>query len=456
MPKARKDKKVVQLASRTKPFDVIVRGGRVMDPGRGVDGVNDLGIRDGKIAELAPTIAGRAKREINARGNLVIPGMIDTHGHIYQYVTGTFGMNPDQVGVRSGVTSVVDQGGAASLTIHGFRKFIVEPARTRVYCFISNYLVGGLAGHKHVGLYGPHGIDVRETIRAIEENRDIVKGIKCHAEVGGYSRWGIETLRLAKQASREAKVPVYIHLGRLWGEADGTSIDPESVIKDVIPLLDPGDILAHPFTKHAGAFVSREGKLHPLISEAMKRGVRIDIGRGGHMSFDAAKVALGEGVMPYTVGADIHGYTVRKKNQQGAWNGGSFAQGDSEFSKTGTTKAAKRKVDESIGGVAVFSLVQVMNELMALGVALPAVIKMVTQNAATVLDLQNELGTLAVGSAADISVLGLDKGRWTLEDSLGTQIVARERLRPVMAIRAGTVVEADSPLLFESAGEAVA
>lgn len=455
MPKARKGRKVVALANRAEQFDLILRRGRVIDPGRGIDGANDVGIRDGTIVEVAPSISGRAKREVDVHDSVVVPGMIDTHGHIYQYVTGTFGMNPDQVGVRSGVTSVVDQGGAASLTIQGFRKFIVEPATTRVYCFISNYLVGGLAGHRHVGLYGPHGIDVRETVRAIEENRDIVKGIKCHAEIGGYSRWGIETLRLAKQASRDAKVPVYIHLGRLWGEADGKTIDPEIVIKDVIPLLDPGDILAHPFTRHAGAFVSREGKLHPLIFEAMKRGVRIDIGRGKHMSFDAARVALGEGLMPFTVGGDIHGYAVMKKGQQSAWNGAGFAQSDSKVAPA-AAKPPKHKPDESIGGIAVFSLVQVMNELMALGVGLSDVIKMVTHNAATVLDLQKEIGTLAPGTIADISILELDRGRWTLEDSLGVQIVASQRLRPKFAMRAGNVVEADSPLLFESAGEAVA
>jgi hypothetical protein len=111
--------------------------------------------------------------------------MIDTHAHVYQHVTGDFGMNPDEVGVPSGVTTLVDQGGAGGLTFQGFHKFIVEPARTRVFAFISNYLVGGLSVHRYVDLYGPHGI-------------------KCHAEVGGHSRWGIETLRLGKQASREA------------------------------------------------------------------------------------------------------------------------------------------------------------------------------------------------------------------------------------------------------------
>jgi dihydroorotase len=426
-------------------FDVILRGGRVLDPSRGVDAVQDVGVRRGKIAKLAPKIAGRSRKTIDVRNRLVIPGMIDTHSHIYQYVTGTFGMNPDLVGIRSGVTAVVDQGGAAPLTIHGFRKFIAEPASTRVYSFISNYLVGGLAGHLHVGLYGPHGINVRDTVKAIEQNRDLVKGIKCHAEVGGYSRWGIETLRLAKQASREAKVPVYIHLGRLWREADGSKINPDSVLTDVVPLLDPGDILAHPFTKHSGAFVSSEGKVHPLVFEAIERGVRIDIGRGGHMSFKAARIALDAGVMPFTVGSDVHGYTIKRHDEEGVWDGGSFAL---------SAKRKQRKKADPVGGMQVFSLVQVMNELLALGITLPEVIRMVTANAAAVLGLEQEIGSLAVGSAADVSVLGVDSGKWTLEDSLGAQIVGTQRLRPEFALRAGAVMPADSPLLFESTAKA--
>jgi dihydroorotase len=404
-------------------LDLLLRGGRVIDPARGLDGTYDVGIRDGRVAEVAPRIAGRPRRRLDARGRLVLPGLIDTHAHVYQHVTGDFGMNPDEVGIRSAVTSVVDQGGAGALTFQGFRRFIVEAARTRVLAFVSNYLVGGLSGHRYVNLYGPHGIDVRETVRTIEAHRDIVKGIKCHAEVGGYSRWGIETLRLGKQASREAGVPVYIHLGQLWADEAGARIDPDAVLRDVIPLLDPGDIIAHPFTKHPGAFVSPEGQVHPLIFEAMKLGARIDIGRGGHLSFRAARIALDAGVVPFTVGADIHGYTVRRLIR---WNSGT-----------------------PIGGRGVHSLVQVMNELLALGLDLVTVVRMVTVNAAVMLGLEGELGTLAPGAVADVSVLALDEGEWMLEDSVGVQLRATRRLRPECAVRAGRVMPADSPLLFE-------
>lgn len=420
-------------------FDLILRGGRVIDPAQGLDGVFDVALRDGKVAAVAPAIRDSARDAVDVRGRLVIPGMIDTHAHVYQHVTGTFGLNADLVGVRSGVTTVVDQGGASPLTIQGFRKFIAEPATTRVYAFISNYLVGGLMGHRYVGLYGPDHINVRETVLAIEQNRDLVKGIKCHAEVGGYSRWGIETLRLAKQASREARVPVYVHLGRLWAEEDGTRIEPDRVVADMVPLLDPGDIIAHPFTKHPGAFVSSEGAVHPLLFEAVARGVRIDIGRGGHASFAAARAVLDSGLRPFTVGADIHGYTIAR-GQGGEWDQG-------YYDERGTVR---RERPAPLGGAAVFSLAQVLNELTGLGLPLTEVVAMVTANAATALGLEGEIGTLAPGTPADVSVLAQDTGEWTLRDALGAELTITRRLRPELSLRAGVRHAVDSSLLVES------
>ena len=421
-------------------FDLVLRGGRVIDPAQGLDGVCDVGIREGKIGAVQPGIdPADARQALDVSDRLVVPGLIDTHAHVYQHVTGAFGMNPDQVGIRSGVTTVVDQGGASPLTLQGFRKFIVEPAITRVLAFVSNYLVGGLVGHRYTELYGPHGINVRETVSAIEGNRDLVKGIKAHAEVGGYSRWGIETLTLAKDASRRTKVPVYVHLGRLWAEADGTGIDPDVLVPEMVPLLDPGDVIAHPFTKNAGAFVSREGKVHPLLFEAVRHGVRVDVGRGGHLSFAAARTVLDAGIVPFTVGADVHGYTIRRPDD-GSWDGGYF---DERSARSG--EAAR-----PIGGASVFSLVQVMNELLALGIPLPGVIAMVTANAATMLGLDGQIGTLAPGLPADVSVLARDVGRWTLEDSLGERVSTEQRLRPEFALKDGRLHHADSPLLVES------
>src|ERR1700739_2687285 len=129
-------------------FDLLLRGGRVIDPASGVDGLKDVAVRNGKIAVVQSDILPTSAREVvDVTGKLVLPGLIDTHAHVYQYVTGRFGMHADIVGVQSGVTPLVDQGGPSCMTLPGFRHFIAEPAKSRVYAFLSAYLVGGLEGH---------------------------------------------------------------------------------------------------------------------------------------------------------------------------------------------------------------------------------------------------------------------------------------------------------------------
>src|SRR5262249_1432785 len=157
-----------------------------------------------------------AREVVDVSGKLVLPGLIDTHAHVYQYVTGRFGLNADMVGVHSGVTALIDQGGPSCMTLPGFREFIVEPAHSRVYAFLSAYLVGGLEGHAYPSLYRPDCLDVDATVRAARENADLVKGIKAHAELGGFARWGLEVMRLAARIGQAADLPVYIHFGQLW------------------------------------------------------------------------------------------------------------------------------------------------------------------------------------------------------------------------------------------------
>src|SRR5215472_4185763 len=261
-------------------YDLILKGGRVVDPANGRDGTFDVAVSGGKIAAVAPSLAkAKAKKTIDVGGKLVTPGLIDTHAHVYQYVAGPFGLNADEVGLQSGVSVLVDQGGPACLTIDGFRKHVVEGSKTRVQCFISTYLVGGLDGHRFVQLYSPDGINVNATVRAIEKNRDFVRGIKSHAEPGNYSRWGVEVLKKSKQIGRETGLPVYIHLGTLWPTKDGVEVDPQQLLREVLPLMEKGDILAHPFTRHPSGFTDAQGKVHPLVFEAIAKGVTIDVGR---------------------------------------------------------------------------------------------------------------------------------------------------------------------------------
>src|SRR5271157_5718624 len=158
-------KELVRRTTRTSmaenpKYDLLLRGGRVICPASGIDGVKDVAVRDGRIAAVGDTILSSSSTEmIDVSGKLVLPGLIDTHAHVYQYVTGRFGLNPDMVGVHSGVTTVVDQGGPSCITLPGFRHFIAEPAKTRTVAFLSAYVVGGLEGHYYPQLYSPDGVD---------------------------------------------------------------------------------------------------------------------------------------------------------------------------------------------------------------------------------------------------------------------------------------------------------
>jgi len=431
---AKSAKKASAAIAKLKPgYDLVVKGGRVIDPANGIDGIRDIGIKRGRIVAVAPKLDPGAAKVVDAAGLIVTPGLIDTHAHVYQYVSGDFGLNPDLVGVRSGVTTVVDQGGASALTFDGFRKFIVEPAKTRIYAFISAYLAGGLLGHRYVDLYGPTGINVRAVVKAARDNPDLVRGIKAHAEPGGYSRWGMASLKLAKEASRELQLPVYVHLGTLWPVLQGATIQAAKIIDEVVPLLDPGDILAHPFTKFPSGFVASDGSIHPLVREALKRGVRIDVGRGGHFSFTTAKRVIGAGILPFTLGADLHGYNVPSPLANG--ERGMFA-GEGIIAEDRASPFARP-----------YSLQHAMTELLALGVPLVEVVRMATSNAAIMLGLEADLGSLSVGMPADLSVMRLLDGDWTLIDSERVTYPARQLLHPEFAIRAAKIYWADSPLL---------
>jgi dihydroorotase len=439
MPKTRKTASSSEsTVAKLKPaYDLVVKGGRVIDPANGLDAVRDIGIKKGRIAAVAPKLDPGSAKVIDAKGLLVTPGLVDTHAHVYQYVSGDFGLNPDMVGVRTGVTTVVDQGGPSALTFDGFRKFIVETAKTRVYAFISAYLAGGLLGHRYVDLYGPTGINVKAIVKAARDNPDLVRGIKAHAEPGGYSRWGMGSLKLAKEASRELKLPVYIHLGTLWPEAKGAKVDAAKIIDEVVPLLDAGDILAHPFTRFPSGFVAPDGSIHPLIREALARGVRIDVGRGAHFSFNNAQRVIEAGILPFTIGADLHGYNVRLHDGGRAYRGMFTGEGvDSIVAEDRASPFARP-----------YSLQHAMTELLALGVPLVEIVRMATQNAATMLGLEAEMGSLSVGMPADLSTMRLIEGKWTLVDSERATHPARQLLHPEFAIRGGKLYRADSPLL---------
>jgi dihydroorotase len=418
---------VVQSA----PYDVVLKGGRVIDPAQGIDGIFDVAVRDGRIVAVAKSVPGPALEAIDVRDKLVLPGLIDTHAHVYRYVSGRFGLEADLVGVHSGVTTVVDQGGPSVLTFPGFREYAVKPASTRVLAFISAYMVGGLEGHYYPELYRPDCIAIDDTVRVARENADLVRGVKGHAEIGGFTRWGSEAMKRAAEISGELKLPLYIHFGQLWSLPEGVeSYDPDAVLPEMLEIMRPGDVLAHPFTRHPGGFVDRHGKLHPLVREALARGLKTDVGHGSHFSFNMARRVLDAGVVPDTLGADMHGYNTTIPKPRG----------------TPETHPDKEEM-HLFAGHQNFSLASAMTSMLALGLSLEQVVPMVTSNCAAMLGMSSEIGTLKAGVEADISVLSRESGRFLLQDNEDTRVVAESFMRPVFCLRAGKRFDANAEIL---------
>ena len=182
-------------------------------------------------------------------------------------------------------------------------------------------------------------------------------------------------------------------------------------------------MLAHPFTRHPGGFVSSEGKIHPILLEAVRqKQILVDVGHGSHFSFDVARRVLDAGIVPFTLGADMHGYNVTIPN---------------------ATDKSERAANPFFG-VAPFNLTIAMSELLHLGVPLEKVIEMVTCNPAKLLRMEGELGSIAVGRGADISVLKIETGRFTLSDNSGESVTAEKLIRPVFCLRGGEKFDANS------------
>src|SRR5688572_16500730 len=411
-------------------YDLLLRGGRVIDPGQNLDGAYDVALREGRIAAVLPSIAPSSAREtVDVSGKLVLPGLIDTHAHVFQHVTGRFGLDADMCGVHSGVTTLIDQGGPSCMTLPAFREFVVNAKKSRVVTFLSAYLVGGMEGHYYPSLYKPDCVNVEATVKAALENRDIVKGFKAHAEIGGFERWGVDVMKLSAEIGRKANLPLYIHFGQLWPLPEsGARLDPDSVFGEVAKLLKPGDVLAHPFSRHPGSFVDKHGNVNALAREAIANGAKVDVGYGSHFSFKMARIALDAGIMPDTLGADMHGYNTKVPRPAGTPD----EHPDKEHMFAGATR---------------FSLASGMTAMLALGLSLEHVVAMATTNCAAMVGMKDLIGTLQPGVEADVTVLNDERGRWTLRDNEGTELVAQRMLTPACCLRAGVRFDADATIL---------
>src|SRR6266852_2003086 len=248
----------------TAMYDLVLTGGTVIDPSQGLHGPMDVAVTDGKMAEIAPTINTRqAQRVIDVKGKTITPGLIDLHTHVFDGVAHN-GVHPDLAGVRAGVTTVVDAGSSGAATFGAFPKHILPKCETEVLPFL-HICQTGLATTPDI--IAAASIDLDATLRTVEQHQGLIHGIKARMVSPALEILGMEMPRLAKRAAQESGVPLMVHIGDTEKRYD------PNVIRELLPLLEPGDIVTHLFTANPGGVLDANGKLVPEAKELAGRGV---------------------------------------------------------------------------------------------------------------------------------------------------------------------------------------
>lgn len=377
-------------------FDLIVRGGTVVDPSSGRHGAADIAVRDGRVAAiLAAGDVSAARRVVDATGCLVVPGLIDLHAHVYASVT-PLSVDADPLAARSGTATHVDAGSAGAATFDGFRRFIVERSRSRVLAFL-NISVIGLAAMPECG-YGRF-VDANECLRVAEANRDVIVGIKIRASRNAIGEDNsAEPVRHAVAVARAAGMPVMMHLG-----------DPPPTFEDGLAQLRGGDIVTHawkgqPITR----LVERDGSVKPEVRAARERGVLFDIGHGsGSFNWGVAKQLAEHGFWPDTISTDVHTSSIRPPVS--------------------------------------IDMPSAMTRLWHLGMPLDEVVAAATSRPAAAIGWGDRIGSLALGHLADIAILEVSHDPVTITDSYGASERVSRNLLARTTIVGGEVLERAMP-----------
>jgi dihydroorotase len=349
-------------------FDLVVKGGELIDPGTGRSGRYDLGVSGGRLASVAPDIPGHLATDVvDANGCIVVPGLVDLHTHVF--FGGTYwGVDPTPVAWRTGVTSWVDAGSAGGYNISALRRLCrgLAPLRTRAFVNISSIgLVAETGENRREDL-----CDARLCTAAIEEHRDFVVGVKCRLDRFATGEMGLAPLQLAVQAAEAADVPVMVHIGSGPPDIDG-----------VLDLLRAGDVVTHCTTGQSMSLVAGRGRLRPSAVRARQRGVLFDVGHGsGGFSFAVAESMLAAGAPPDVISSDLH--------------------------------------QRCLVGPG-FDLPTCLSKYLAMGMSVQDVVRAATVNPARAIGggpgFQG--GSLALGEPADIAVFELEEGEFVLYDA---------------------------------------
>jgi dihydroorotase len=377
-------------------YDLVVRGGRVIDPAQGLDAVLDVAISGHRIAAVGPDLAAGGVREVvEAAGLLVTPGMVDLHTHVFWGVP-PLGVEPDPHCLARGVTTAVDAGSAGAATFPAFRRYIIDVSATRIVAMLHISSIGmarddGSPAEAVGELEDIRWARVDRAIDMAREHADVIVGIKVRLStpmVGPDPEQCREALRRARQAADAIGKPAMIHVG-------GTAIP----LEEILAGLNPGDVVTHCYHGRTEGVLHDDGTVRRSVWHASERGILFDVGHGaGSFNFEVARRALSQGLLPGTISSDIH-----------VWN---------------------------IAGP-VYDLATTASKFLHLGIPLAEVIRRVTVNPARAVGWGDRIGTLAPGAEADVSLLRLVEGEWPFRDTAGQVEIGEQRLEPVAVIRAG-------------------
>jgi len=375
-------------------YDLVLKGGVVIDPAQDLSRALDVAVQDGKIAAVTANIpASEARRVIHVPGKTVTPGLIDLHTHVFDGVAAN-GVHPDIAGVHAGVTTVVDAGSSGCATFSAFPRHILPKCETEVIPLL-HICQTGLATNPDI--IAESSIDLESTLKVAREHKGLIKGIKARMVSPALEIFGMEMPRLAKRAARESGLPLMVHIG------DTTKRYDPNVIRELLPLLEPGDIVTHLFTANPGGVLDTNGKLVPEAKELAARGVWLDTAHGRmNFGFNVGRRVLDQGLTPHCISTDL-----------------------------------------TIPGRAntVHSMVEIMARFLGMGFTLEQVIAMSTVNPARAIGEVHRLGSLAVGRQADISVLEVRDGRWVVYDTLRDSMKIDKTVVPVLTVKRGRVFE---------------
>ncbi|HEX4893710.1 MAG TPA: amidohydrolase/deacetylase family metallohydrolase [Hyphomicrobiaceae bacterium] len=369
-------------------YDLILKGGRVIDPSQNLDGPSDVAFTGGKVAAVGRDLKpgpGTDVRDVS--GLIVTPGLIDLHTHVYWGGT-SLGIDAEEFCRNSGVTTSIDTGSAGPGNFLGFRKHVIERSEVRILAYL-HVSFAGIYAFSNTIMYGESQsmqlMAPRDAVEVYEKNRDVLVGIKVRVGLHASGDQGTAPLNVALQVAEEVGVPLMCHIDH-----------PPPSYEAVLDMLRPGDVLTHAFRPFPNAPCTAQGKVKPAVLEARKRGVLFDIGHGkGSFAFKTARAMLANGFYPDTISSDIHTLCIDGP---------------------------------------VFDQVTTMSKFLCMGMPLAEVIKQSTVNAAHALK-RPELGSLKPGSAGDATLLSIEEGKHDYVDVLGEHMTGEKRI-----IAEGTVV----------------